>query len=121
MQTILAIAGGGAIGAVLRHILNGLVPGAFPWGIMACNVVGSFAMGVLIALFADAWPASPALKAFLTVGVLGGFTTFSTFSMDAVMLWERGTVLQAALYTIGSVVLAIGGLVTGMMMVRGLA
>lgn len=121
MQTILAIAGGGAIGAVLRHVVNGLAPGPFPWGIMACNVAGSFAMGVLIALFADIWQAPPTLKAFLTVGVLGGFTTFSTFSMDAVLLWERGAMLQAALYTLGSVALGIGGLVAGMMMVRGLA
>lgn len=120
MQTILAIAAGGALGAVLRHLLNGLFAGGFPWGIMLCNVAGSIAMGMLMALFADSWPASPTMKAFLTAGILGGFTTFSTFSMDAVMLWERGAVLPAAFYTLGSMALGIGGLVAGMLIVKGL-
>jgi len=120
MQTILAIAAGGAIGAVSRHVLNGLFAGPFPWGIMLCNVAGSIVMGMLIALFADSVSVSPTMKAFLTVGILGGFTTFSTFSMDAVLLWERGAVLPAAFYTLGSVVLGIGGLVAGMMIVKGL-
>lgn len=121
MQTILAIAAGGAIGAVLRHGVNGLFPaGGFPWGIFACNVAGSFAMGVLIALFAHGVEAPPPVKAFLTVGILGAFTTFSTFSLDAVLLWERGAWAQAGFYTLGSVMLAIGGLVAGMMIVRSI-
>ncbi|MBU0859700.1 MAG: fluoride efflux transporter CrcB [Alphaproteobacteria bacterium] len=120
MQTILAIAAGGALGAVLRHGVNSLFAGPFPWGIMLCNVAGSFAMGVLIALFANVWDVPPAVKAFMTVGLLGGFTTFSTFSMDAVLLWERGAIAQAAFYTLGSVTLSIAGLVAGLMMVRTL-
>lgn len=118
MQTMIAIAAGGAIGAVLRHVVNGLFPGPFPWGIMVCNVAGSFVMGVLLALFADAWQVSPTAKAFLTVGILGGFTTFSTFSMDAVLLWERGATLPAAFYTVGSVALGITGLMAGMAVTR---
>jgi CrcB protein len=118
MQTILAIAAGGAVGAVLRHFVNGLFAGGFPWGIMLCNVAGSFAMGVLIALFAGVWDVPPAAKAFLTVGILGGFTTFSSYSLDAVLLWQRGEMAQAAFYTFGSVVLALAGLVAGMMIVK---
>ena len=122
MHTILAIAGGGALGAVLRHFLNGLVSSLtgsqFPWGILVCNVMGSLLMGLLIALFADIWEPPQALRAFLTVGILGGFTTFSSYSMDAVMLFERGSYGQAALYTAGSVVLSLAALTGGMMFVR---
>lgn len=118
MQTVLAIAAGGAIGAVLRHGVNNLFAGDFPWGIMTCNVAGSFVMGVLVALFADIWHASSPMRAFLAVGILGGFTTFSTFSMDAVLLWERGALMQAAFYTLGSVVLGILGLVAGISIVK---
>jgi CrcB protein len=121
MQTILAIAAGGAVGAVLRHFLNNALAGEFPWGIFACNVIGSFVMGALIAFFADVAEPPAALKAFLTVGMLGAFTTFSTFSLDAVLLWERGALTAAALYTFGSVALAIGALVAGMAIVRGLS
>ena len=119
MQSILAIAAGGAIGAVLRHFVNVMFAGGgFPWGIMLCNVAGSFVMGVLIALFANVWDVPPAAKAFMTVGILGGFTTFSSFSLDAVLLWQRGEMAQAAIYTFGSVALAIAGLVAGMMIVK---
>jgi CrcB protein len=118
MQTILAIAAGGALGAVLRHGVNNLFTGEFPWGIMVCNVLGSFVMGGLIAFFAQAAGIPPAWKAFLTVGLLGGFTTFSAFSMDAVLLWERGAALQAVFYTAGSVCLAIAGLAAGLWLGR---
>ena len=122
MTMVLAIASGGALGAVLRHFMNNAVGawlgGGFPWGIFAINVAGSFAMGVLIALFAHVWEPPQEMKAFLTVGILGGFTTFSTFSLDAVTLLERGATGAAALYTGGSVALAIGGLYAGMMIVR---
>lgn len=119
MQSILAIAAGGAIGAVLRHFVNAIfADGGFPWGIMLCNVAGSFVMGVLIALFANVWDVPPAAKAFMTVGILGGFTTFSSFSLDAVLLWQRGEMAQAAFYTFGSVALALAGFVAGMMIVK---
>ena len=124
MYTILAIAGGGAIGAVLRHVLNNALSGpagaAFPWGILACNVLGSFAMGILIALFAGVWEPPQEMKIFLTVGLLGGFTTFSSYSMDTVLLFERGAHGMAALYAAGSVVFALVALVAGMALVRGL-
>ena len=122
MQTIFAIAAGGAVGAVLRHFLNSgalhLFGAGFPWGIMMANILGSFIMGVLISWFALMAEVSQVWKAFLMVGLLGAFTTFSTFSMDAVLLFERGAVAAAGLYIAGSVVLAIGGLVAGMTLVR---
>lgn len=122
MQTILAIAAGGATGAVMRHGLNSslmhLLGTGFPYGIFAANVIGSFLMGVLVSVFAHFWEPSQAVKAFLTVGFLGAFTTFSAFSLDAVILMERGTYGAAAFYVAGSVVLAIGGLFAGMILVR---
>lgn len=122
MQTVIAIAAGGAIGAVMRHFLNGGLMHAlgtgFPYGIFTANILGSFLMGVFISAFAHFWEPSQAMKAFLTVGMLGAFTTFSTFSLDAVTLIERGNYGTAAFYIMGSVVLAISGLFAGMALVR---
>lgn len=122
MHVILAIATGGAIGAVTRHYLNSFLSGilgtGFPYGIFAANIIGSVLMGVLIAYFALAGEASQTVKAFLAVGILGGFTTFSTFSLDTVLLIERGQMGLAALYVAGSVVLAVGGLFVGMVLTR---
>ncbi|MCB9989847.1 MAG: fluoride efflux transporter CrcB [Rhodospirillales bacterium] len=122
MQTILAIAAGGACGAVLRHFLNSgtahMFGPDFPWGIMIANILGSFVMGALISWFALVEEVPQTLKAFLTVGLLGAFTTFSTFSLDAVLLAQRGELLAAGLYVAGSVALAIGGLVAGMALIR---
>lgn len=125
MPLIFAIASGGALGAVLRHFMNnavvGMTGGAFPWGIFAINILGSFLMGVCVSLFAHMWEPPQEVKAFLTAGVLGGFTTFSTFSLDAVTLMERGAPGAAALYMAGSVAFAVGGLYAGMVVVRVLA
>lgn len=123
MQMILAIAAGGALGAVLRHFLNSFAASVmgtgFPYGIFAANIIGSFLMGVLIVYFALAGEGTQTLKAsFLTVGLLGAFTTFSTFSLDAALMIERGQFLTAGLYIGGSVVLAIGGLFLGMAITR---
>lgn len=125
MNTILAIAGGGAIGAVLRHGFNvmavRLLGHGFPWGTLGVNVIGSFIMGVLIALFAHFYTPSPALRVFLVTGFLGAFTTFSTFSLDAVSLYERGDIGQAAGYIVLSVVLSVAALVAGLVIIRGLS
>ena len=123
MQTILAIAAGGAIGSALRHVLNNgvmtLLPAGFPFGILACNVIGSTLMGCLIGFFALSGDAPAPMRAFLMVGLLGGFTTFSAFSADTILLWERVAVLHAALYVAASVLLSLAGLVAGLMCVRG--
>ncbi|MEQ8602644.1 MAG: fluoride efflux transporter CrcB [Marivibrio sp.] len=122
MTQLLAIALGGALGALGRHYAAGWVTGAlgggFPWGIFAVNVLGSFLMGGLVEGFARLGAPFAEARAFLAVGVLGGFTTFSTFSLDAVLLIERGHIAQAAGYIVGSVVLAIGGLYFGMAVTR---
>ena len=124
MQVVLAVAVGGAIGAVARYAfaahVTRLTGDGFPWGILAVNVLGSFVMGVLAEGFALRWNAPLEVRAFLTVGILGGFTTFSSFSLDAMLLMVRGQWAAAALYMLGSVVLAVGGLFCGLVLVRQL-
>ena len=122
MNAILAIATGGALGALLRHGVNistvKLFGHGFPFGTMGVNVAGSFAIGFLIAMFAQYWQPSETVRLFLVTGFLGAFTTFSTFSLDFVSLWERQAYLHSALYLGGSVILSIGGLFTAMALVR---
>ncbi len=122
MKLILAIAVGGAIGAVARHLVNvqaaALMGFGFPWGTLTVNILGSFLMGVLVETSAIAWSPDSALRAMLAVGVLGAFTTFSTFSLDTIVLYERGQMGLAAGYVIASVVLSIGGLFAGLAVVR---
>ncbi len=122
MNMILAIAGGGAIGAVLRHFFGvfslKIIGTGFPYGTLSVNIIGSFVMGALIAYFAHHWSPSQEVKAFITVGILGAFTTFSTFSLDAVTLWERGEQLGAFLYVLASVVLSIMALFAGLFIIR---
>ena len=125
MKLLLAIAAGGAIGAVARHLVNvqALVwfGAGFPWGTLTVNVVGSFLMGVFIESSALMWSPGPALRAMLTVGILGAFTTFSTFSLDVAVLYERGQMALAAAYIVASVLLSVGGLFAGLALVRALA
>ncbi|RDJ27548.1 fluoride efflux transporter CrcB [Bosea caraganae] len=118
---------GAGIGGVLRHGVNLAVPKwlgmAFPYGTMAINIVGSGVMGLVagwLAFKADfAWTQNARL--FLTTGILGGFTTFSAFSLDAVLLWERGEAGLAGVYVLGSVILSLAALVGGLAIVRGLS
>lgn len=125
MKIILAVALGGAIGAVGRHLVstqvNHLFSGGFPYGTLAVNVLGSFAMGLLIECLVHIWSPPQELRAFLTVGVLGAFTTFSTFSMEVVLLYERGALLLAGLYVVLSVLLCVSGLFAGLILVRAIA
>ena len=122
MKMILAIAAGGAIGAVGRHLmahqLTHLFGSGFPVGILACNVIGSFIMGALVEVMALVWSPSMEVRAFLTVGLLGAFTTFSTFSLDVVLLAQRGEYTQAGIYVVASVVLSVGGLLAGLHLFR---
>ncbi|GJL91409.1 fluoride efflux transporter CrcB [Hyphococcus sp.] len=120
----LAVAAGGAFGAMARHgvskiALHFLGPN-FPWGTLAANVAGSFAMGLLIVWLSAREPSSTALRAFLTVGLLGAFTTFSTFSLDVVTLYRDRTVMIAAAYLLASVILSVSGLVAGLALGRQL-
>lgn len=118
----LAVAAGGAIGAMARHgvsraALHLLGPN-FPWGTLAANIGGSFAMGLLIVWLSRHEPQSAALRAFLTVGVLGAFTTFSTFSLDIVTLYRDRTLVIAGAYLLASVILSVSGLAAGLLIGR---
>lgn len=122
LQLIAAVALGGAIGSVARCLVgigSGRLFGmAFPWGTLIINVTGSFLIGTFIALFAIRWDLSQAARVFLTVGICGGYTTFSTFSLDAFYLMERGELLSSAAYMIASVVMSVAALVAAIHLVR---
>jgi len=122
MKTILAVALGGAAGSVGRYLavlaVGRWLGTDFPFGTLLVNVLGSFAMGVLAELGNAVWQPSPEMRSLLTVGVLGGFTTFSTFSLDAALLIKRGDMGLAAVYILASVLLAVGGLFAGLQATR---
>ena len=122
MKLALVIALGGGLGAVSRHFLNGwvarLMGGDFPWGILVINVIGSLLMGVLVEWMALRGAVSHELRVFLTVGILGGFTTFSSFSLDTWLLIERGQTVPAFAYVALSVGLAIAALAAGLHLTR---
>jgi fluoride exporter len=121
MNYIIVFLGAG-IGGTLRHVVNTIalrLPGAeYPLGTAAINIVGSFAMGIVAGAFMLKGDLPHGLRMFLATGVLGGFTTFSAFSLDAVALYERGEVGMAALYVAGSVALSIAGLWAGLSLAR---
>jgi CrcB protein len=116
------IAAGGAVGAVARYMVMvgvaRLWGSAFPWGTLTVNVVGSFVLGALIEILALVWSPGEGVRALLVVGMLGAFTTFSTFSLDVVTLYERGALAAAAAYVIASVVLSVAALFAGLWVVR---
>jgi len=115
---------GGGIGAALRHgcnlVITRALGTAFPFATLTENVLGSLIMGALAAYFAFKGDATQSWRLFLTTGILGGYTTFSAFSLDSALLYERGELGLAALYVIGSVALSIGGLFAGLAIVRQL-
>src|ERR1700726_3665354 len=119
--TYLLVFIGGGIGAALRHAVNVAFARwfgtGFPFHTLFENVSGSLVMGLLIGYFAFRGGASQHLRIFMTTGFLGGFTTFSAFSLDAVLLWERHHYGPAALYVAASVIASLGGLVLGMAVV----
>ena len=122
IDTLLVILGAG-LGGGARHGINvavaRLLPGVgFPVATLVINVLGSFLMGVLAEGFALRGAGGHPARLLLTTGVLGGFTTFSTFSLDAVSLYERGETAAAAVYVVASVVAALAGLVAGLGLAR---
>jgi CrcB protein len=124
IQFIIAVAVGGSIGSVARYLVgigSGKLFGTdFPWGTLIINVTGSFLIGAFVGLFALKWNLPQAMRLFLTVGICGGYTTFSTFSLDAWYLIERGQSWASAAYMIGSVILSVGALVAALQLVRAL-
>ena len=112
---------GGGLGAMARHGVGraglALLGPGFPWWTLAVNVAGSFLIGLLAGLF-GALETGHHARLFLTTGFLGGFTTFSAFSLDALTLWERGAASHAALYVLASVLLSLLAAAMGLMLSR---
>lgn len=111
MKLFLLACAGGALGAGARYLVyaevNRLWGTVFPWATLTVNVVGSLLIGALAALLLERLPDSVGLRVFLITGILGGFTTFSAYSLDFVALIERGSPGSAVLYAASSVVLSI--------------
>ena len=127
MTSTLLVFFGAGLGGMLRHGVNLVSPRwfgtGFPAGTLLINVLGSALMGAIAGWLAFKTQAgwSQHAKLFLTTGVLGGFTTFSAFSLDAVLLWERGETGLAAAYVLGSVILSLAALLAGLALVRSLS
>ena len=127
MTAYLLVFLGAGLGGAMRHGVNsgcaswcGL---DFPWGTLSVNVLGSLAMGLIAGWLAfragEGW--SQHVRLFLTTGILGGFTTFSAYSLDAVLLWQRGQIAATAAYVLGSVILSIVALAAGLALARTLS
>ena len=117
MVTFLAVAVGGAIGAVLRHAVStgmySWLGTGFPWGTLAVNVLGSLILGIVTEAGASALKLTPELRALIATGLLGAFTTFSTFALDTAGLFDRQATVSGLLYVGASVTLCIGGFYLG--------
>ena len=125
MKSFLVVFLGAGIGGALRHGVNfaalRLLGPGFPHGTITVNIVGSLIMGLLVGWFAHKADPGMTWRLFLTTGILGGFTTFSAFSLDAALLFERGQVVLAVFYALASPVLAISSLFAGLWLIRGIA
>lgn len=124
MNQIIAITIGGGLGSLLRFWMSSWVYGRvgrdFPYGTLAVNVLGSLAIGLLYILLVERFSAGPVWRAALMIGLLGGFTTFSSFSLETLNLLESGEWLRAMLNVIVSVVLCLGATWIGMIVGRQL-
>ena len=124
MTSYLLVFFGGGLGATLRHLVNltcaRSIGTGFPWGTFIINITGSTVMGLIAGYLAFKGGASQHWRLFLMTGILGGYTTFSAFSLDAALLYERGEMGLAAAYVLGSAVLSIAGLFAGLALVRHL-
>jgi CrcB protein len=121
MNYLLVFIGGG-LGSSLRHTVNIVCPrllgSAFPYHTFIINITGSIVMGLIAGYLAFKGDATQPWRLFLMTGILGGYTTFSAFSLDAALLYERGAIGSALFYVLGSVVLSIAGLFAGLALVR---
>ena len=122
MNMMFAVACGGALGAMGRHLISNQIMrragDGFPWDTLTINVIGSFILGLLVEYLAQRWSATQEIRGFLVVGVLGGFTTCSAFSLDTALLLERGSLGPAFAYVAGNVLLSIGGMFAGLWLFR---
>jgi CrcB protein len=120
---VTAVAAGGAIGSVARYFVSTIQNPTwtgFPYGIFTVNVTGGFVMGLLTELMALKFSVSPEVRAFLTTGIMGGYTTFSTFSLESALLIQRGAYVTATGYVAGSAILSIAALFCGLWLVRAI-
>jgi CrcB protein len=121
--TILQVAAGGAIGATGRYLTGvgavRVMGHGFPWGTLTVNIVGSFLMGMLV-VFLMSRDGGTRLAPFLMTGVLGGFTTFSAFSLDVMTIYERGQIGLSGLYIVATVVLSLVAVFAGLILARGI-
>ncbi|MFV2093371.1 MAG: fluoride efflux transporter CrcB [Hyphomicrobiales bacterium] len=124
MYGFLMVAIGGAIGASGRHLFGitmlRLFGSGFPWGTLSVNIVGSFLMGVLVELMALKLNISNEFRLFLATGILGGFTTFSAFSLEVALMIERKQFLIAGAYAGASIIVSVAALFAGLALVRAL-
>ncbi|MEQ1405731.1 fluoride efflux transporter CrcB [Neorhizobium sp. Rsf11] len=124
MNNILLVALGGAIGSVCRYLVGiwalRQFGAAFPWGTLTVNVVGSFAIGFMAELIMRRFDMSTDLRLFIITGILGGFTTFSAFSLDVISLLERGATVAGAAYLVASVAISLGAVFGGLALGRAM-
>ena len=122
INILLSIAAGGAVGAIGRYlVMSGVghwLGSGFPYATLAVNIVGSFILGALVEIMTLSWSPSPEVRAFVIVGILGAFTTFSTFSLDTVTLIERGAFLATLAYVSASVIICVAGFFSSMHLFR---
>jgi CrcB protein len=122
MTPVLAVALGGALGSVARYLMVGQMTRwfgpSFPWGTLTVNVIGGLAIGILAEAMALKWSVTQETRLFLITGILGGFTTFSAFSLEVVALAQRGAFGPALVYIVASVVLSVGAAFAGLALAR---
>ena len=123
-KLLMSVAAGGAVGAAGRYVVSSYVThlagSEYPFGTLTVNIVGAVIMGALVTLLGVAWSPGPEVRAFLTTGILGGFTTFSLFSLDMAVMIERGDVITASGYAAASVMLCVAGFFVGTHLMRPL-
>ena len=124
MLNIFLVALGGALGSVARYFVSvwsvRLAGPSFPWGTLTVNIVGAFLIGLMVETIARRFDASAEMRLFLVTGILGGFTTWSSFTLDAVALFERGDLGLSALYLAGSLVVSFAAVFAGLALGRAL-
>lgn len=124
MLNILLVALGGAIGSVGRYLVGlwgvRLAGANFPWGTLTVNVAGAFLIGLMAEVIARRFNASPEMRVFIVTGIIGGFTTWSSFTLDAVVLFERGAVGLAAVYLMASLMVSFLAIFAGLALGRAL-